>query len=135
MRTSIVLTALALLAAPTAYGESNARVQRGHALFDRHCAACHGATGGERGPIAVERGLTPPDLRRFAARRDGRFDPREVAMIIDGRDARLVSAQRQMPIWGDLHADLRARSAELGEGMSDEMDALVAWIESIQLAH
>ena len=73
-------------------------------------------------------------MPQFIPRRDGRFDPREVAMIIDGRDARLVSSQRQMPIWGDLHAHLRARSAELGEGMSEEMDALVAWIESIQLA-
>jgi mono/diheme cytochrome c family protein len=35
----------------------------GHALFTAHCAPCHGATGGGRGPAAIALGVAPRDFR------------------------------------------------------------------------
>ncbi|MCH8148699.1 MAG: c-type cytochrome [Planctomycetes bacterium] len=35
----------------------------GHSLFTAHCAACHGATGGGRGPAAIALSVAPRDFR------------------------------------------------------------------------
>ncbi len=134
MRVAIALMPLAFWTSTAVADAPNARVEQGRAIFARHCSGCHGAHGEGGGPAVREGQLAPPDLRRIAERREGRFDAREIAAIIDGRVALAAHSSREMPVWGDLQ--LRARPAEPGAngGRPAEIDALVAWLASIQHA-
>ncbi|WP_407704128.1 c-type cytochrome [Xylophilus rhododendri] len=54
-------------AVPTSFHQSPtgftaASVVRGQAVFEQHCAACHGADGRGRGPGAQAQAMWPPDL-------------------------------------------------------------------------
>lgn len=133
MRVVIGVSLLLLWGLPAA-AESGARVEQGRAIFLQHCTACHGTSGGGGGALAIERNLDPPDLRRVAARRGGRFDSREIAAIIDGRAALASHQDREMPAWGDLHTWARAADPGAAGGWSTQMSALLAWLESIQTA-
>lgn len=115
-------------------GAPGPRAERGRVIFAQRCASCHGQQGEGDASGARATATAPPDLRRIAARRGGRYDSREIAAIIDGRIALAGHANREMPVWGDL--DLRARPADGGAegGRPEEIDALVAWLASIQLA-
>lgn len=37
-------------------------ITQGHALYEQHCAACHGADGRGQGPLAAAQPVWPPDL-------------------------------------------------------------------------
>jgi len=55
--------------APALHPAHAASASRGHALFERHCAACHGATGRGDGPALVAWHLATLDLTRRPLRR------------------------------------------------------------------
>jgi hypothetical protein len=125
-----------VLAASTApvvgqvFGESD---YSGGELFDRYCAACHGASGVGDGPVAASLIKQVPDLTRLAERRGGRFPRGEVRDIVDGRSPVLAHGTQQMPVWGrefwveqgeDIEAERRARSM---------IDRLIDYLETIQL--
>ena len=55
--------------------DSRAKVERGRAIFDRHCAACHGWTGQGTGPDAFAQIPAPADLEWLARTPKGRSDP------------------------------------------------------------
>jgi len=51
---------------------SAASIARGAPLYDRHCAACHGASGHGDGPAGASLPVRPPDLtRHFLHHREG----------------------------------------------------------------
>jgi mono/diheme cytochrome c family protein len=113
------------------FGESD---YSGGELFDRYCAACHGASGVGDGPVAASLIKQVPDLTRLAERRGGRFPRGEVRDIVDGRSPVLAHGTQQMPVWGrefwveqgeDIEAERRARSM---------IDRLIDYLETIQLA-
>ncbi|MBM4382779.1 MAG: cytochrome c [Deltaproteobacteria bacterium] len=74
----------------------------GAALFAKHCASCHGATGVGDGPLAAELRTPPADLTRIAERNGGKFDEAAVMSAIDGRRAVAAHGPRDMPVWSEV---------------------------------
>jgi mono/diheme cytochrome c family protein len=102
---------------------TSADVSTGQALFDEHCAACHGPAGDVR--RAAQYSEATPDLRRIASESAGGRFPRSALMqVIDGR--KVVSGHgRSMPVWGEI-------LGEDNESTEASIRSLVAYIESIQ---
>ena len=87
------------------------------ALFQQHCAVCHGADATGGGPLAPALVLQPPDLTRLAERNEGVFPVLRVVMRIDGREP-LVSHGSPMPVYGDFFEESgrdTAIAAETGQ--------------------
>lgn len=121
---------LAVLAAPATAQDAG----EGQALYQNHCATCHGvdATGG--GPMAASLILQPPDLTVLAAGNAGVFPTTRVAMRIDGRDP-LVSHGSPMPVYGPyFEGDDTPIKVETGQPMftSRPVVDLIAFLEGIQ---
>jgi mono/diheme cytochrome c family protein len=74
----------------------------GAALFAKHCASCHGASGVGNGPLAAELRTPPADLTRIAERNGGAFDEAAVMSAIDGRRAVAAHGPRDMPVWAEV---------------------------------
>jgi len=106
----------------------------GAALFQRHCAACHGAGGDGTGPMAAVLTLQPTDLTALAATNGGTFPIRRAAERIDGREP-LVSHGSPMPLFGHLYerqtTDLTDETGATFR-TSDEVAALLAFLASLQ---
>lgn len=79
----------------------------GAALYQTHCAACHGAAGRGDGPSAARLGVRPPDLTTLSRRNGGRFPIDEVARLIGGRVPVRGHGGPEMPIWADAFLDTR----------------------------
>jgi mono/diheme cytochrome c family protein len=88
-----------LLALPACVDRSEDPVT-GAALYQRHCASCHGADGRGEGPVAATLRTPPTDLTRLAQASSGRFDETAVMMAIDGRRSVAEHGPREMPVWG-----------------------------------
>ncbi|WP_252737724.1 cytochrome c [Citreicella sp. C3M06] len=72
----------------------------GRALYQRHCATCHGLEGRGEGPMAGAMVIKPVNLTELLIRNGGVFPMERVVMRIDGRDP-LVSHGSPMPVYGD----------------------------------
>ena len=126
MRAPLVLVALTAMLVgcgevPNQPSASAGNASAGKAVFDQHCAACHGTGGDVR--HAEQYDADTPDLRRIAAGSPGGRIPRVMlAKIIDGRGIVQAHGNRTMPIWGEIEA-IDAVGAE----------SLVAYIETIQI--
>lgn len=108
-------------------------VAAGQALYEIHCATCHGLEGRGKGPMAPALLLQPPSLRDLAARYDG-FPTTRVVMRIDGRDP-LVSHGSPMPVYGPFfEGDDTPLKAETGQPImtSRPIVDLVTYLQSIQ---
>lgn len=108
------------------------RQATGEALFRSSCSGCHGTNAQGNGPVAEFLTVPVPDLRRIAARRDGRFPEDDVFRIIDGQSALTVHGARHMPIWGyEFFGD--APDDEIAHRQATEkVDRLVQYLRSIQ---
>ena len=106
----------------------------GQALFQAHCAVCHGREAKGDGPMAPILLVQPVDLTRLVERSGGVFPLERVAARIDGRDP-LVSHGSDMPIWGGFFEgrDVALRT-EAGQPLltSQPIADLVAWLRTIQ---
>lgn len=71
----------------------------GAELYQRFCAACHGAGGEGDGPVAAYFKITVPDLSQIA-KRQGSFPAEQIHRIIDGRLVKPPHGSREMPVWG-----------------------------------
>lgn len=125
----VALTTLALTA-----GMSMAQdVGNGTALYDQHCAVCHGADARGKGPLAPALILQPPSLTELTQRHDG-FPTARVVMRIDGSDP-LVSHGSPMPIYGPFFEEKDAViRTEAGQPIltSQPIADLVAYLRHIQ---
>ena len=129
-RLALTLTTLCL--APLAAQAQDAAA--GAAIYDLHCAVCHGADARGNGPLAPALLLQPPNLRTLAARHDGVFPMVRVVTRIDGRDP-LVSHGSPMPVYGEFFdGDDTALKAETGQPIltSRSVADLVAFLEGVQ---
>ena len=106
----------------------------GEELFQRFCAACHGAEGRGDGPVASSLAVLVPDLTRLYQRRGNMFPAAEIREVIDGRSVVIAHGTRYMPVWGyefwleegaDVVAEEEARIM---------IDRLVNFLRSIQYA-
>lgn len=106
----------------------------GGALFQFHCAMCHGPEGRGNGPMAPGLTIQPSDLATMAARNGGVFPVVRAAMRIEGSDP-LVSHGSPMPVYGGFLAGREViLKAETGQPLltTAPVADLIAWLESIQ---
>jgi mono/diheme cytochrome c family protein len=101
----------------------------GRALFNTHCAVCHGLAAHGDGPLAPQMKKTPPDLTEFARRNGGTFPSALVRRIIDGRQAVAGHGGPDMPVWGDA---FRTSQALSDASVTQRIDALVQYLETLQ---
>jgi hypothetical protein len=107
----------------------------GEALYQAHCAVCHGVEARGNGPMAPVLLVQPADLTTLIARHDGAFPLERVVTRIDGRDP-LVSHGSDMPVYGAFYeggSDVALRT-EAGQPLltSQPIADLVAWLRTIQ---
>ena len=107
----------------------------GEALYERHCATCHGLSGTGDGPMAPALLVQPTDLTRLASKQDGEFPLVRVIMRIDGRDP-LVAHGSPMPVYGDFFEGVQSVALKTGTGQPVMMSApvadLVTYLKSLQ---
>ncbi len=111
-------------------------VELGHADFITYCAACHGVGGQGDGTVAEFLTIEAADLTQLRKRNGGYFPRERMIEIIDGRIEVRVHGPRSMPVWGDWFkreaAESGARKATREEIVSERINALVTYIETIQ---
>jgi mono/diheme cytochrome c family protein len=113
--------------ADNAWAQANVAAPSGIDTFNSYCATCHGTGGKGDGPLASSLRTRPPDLTLLAARNGGKFDPDQVAQIIDGRNPVKGHGGGEMPVWGEIFAKSIDQDARDGEdqagGRSPAIDA------------
>ena len=92
------LNALALTLAGVATAQEP-DIEAGSALFQQHCAACHGARATGDGPMTGILSIAPPDLT--ALTENGVFPLADVVRRIDGLDM-LLAHGGPMPLFGEI---------------------------------
>ena len=109
-------------------------VENGSALYQRHCATCHGLDASGDGPMAPALVIQPPDLTALAADNGGVFPTLRAVMRIDGRDP-LISHGSPMPIFGAFFQgnDTALKAASGQPIMTSRLTAdLIAFLEGVQ---
>ena len=128
-----VLASGLALSAGVAMAEGDA--QTGEVIYDRYCAACHGATGTGDGRMRAVLTVQPSDLTALSADNGGVFPMERVVKRIDGRDP-LVAHGSEMPIYGDFFDDdgasLRTDSGQPVITSTPVAD-LVAYLQGLQV--
>lgn len=127
--------AMALAAAMVAVNARPASAQSGNAptgayLFRTYCASCHGPSALGDGPLAAAMKRKPANLTEILKRNDGAFPSDKVFRIIDGRTKVAGHGGSDMPVWGDVFN--RSSEVQGPEGVKARIDALVAFLETIQ---
>jgi mono/diheme cytochrome c family protein len=131
MHMKISILALAMIGAGAAVAQD---ADEGGALFERHCATCHGIDAKGQGPMAGVLMIQPVDLTRLAAGNDGTFPLLRVIRRIDGRDP-LVSHGSPMPVYGDFfEGDDTAMKTTSGQPVmtSRAIADLVTYLQGLQ---
>jgi mono/diheme cytochrome c family protein len=101
---------------------------KGDALYQLHCAACHGMDATGNGPMTRALKHAPPDLTRLSQRNGGSFPSARMKRIVEGRDVD-SHGDREMPIWGDA---FRARGGARSGADDAKIAAILTYLESIQ---
>lgn len=127
------LTLLSLSALPVLAQD----VDQGRALFQTHCATCHGADAKGQGPLAGALLLQPPDLTGLSSRHAGVFPLERVLKRIDGTDP-LVSHGSPMPVYGPYFEGVANTPMKLPSGqpvlVSEPIADLVGYLQSVQVS-
>lgn len=130
-RVLVGLTLIVLTAAPVMAQD----VDHGRALFQTHCATCHGADAKGQGPLAGALVLQPVDLTALASRNGGVFPLERVLKRIDGTDP-LVSHGSPMPVYGPYFEGVANTAMKLPSGqpmlVSEPIADLVGYLMSVQ---
>ena len=135
MKTPTILTAALALAALTAPATAECNARNGEAIYERYCAACHGADATGDGPMQAVLTVQPTDLTALSAGNDGVFPMGRVVKRIDGRDP-LVAHGSPMPIYGDFfEGQDAALKTESGQPIitSTPVTDLIAYLEGLQI--
>ena len=110
-------------------------VDHGRALFQTHCATCHGSDATGQGPLAAALVLQPSDLTTLSARNEGSFPLERVLSRIDGTDP-LVSHGSPMPVFGPYFEGVANTPMKLPNGqpmlVAEPIADLVGYLQSLQ---
>ena len=128
----LVLTLVATCHVSLAAAENVA--YEGSELYLANCANCHGMYGEGDGIVTPSLSVVLQDLRYLSERNDGAFPRWFVTEIIDGRELRLAHGPDGMPVWGEAFTRMEGYGAEAQHRVDQKIDALVDFIESIQIA-
>lgn len=108
---------------------------QGRALYQTHCATCHGADADGQGPLAPALVLQPVDLTTLASRNEGDFPLERVLKRIDGTEP-LVSHGSSMPVYGPYFEGVANTPMKLANGqpilVPEPMADLVGYLMSVQ---
>lgn len=121
------------LVAPVALAQGFAAYS-GEELFERFCAACHGAEGRGDGPVASSLAVLVPDLTRLYQRRGNTFPAAEIREVVDGRSVVIAHGTRYMPVWGYEFWVEEGADVVAEEEARIMIDRLVNFLRSIQYA-
>lgn len=134
IRRSIASTLLALgvLAAPGTPTLAD-EIAAGRTHFMHYCASCHGRDADGRGFVAPALAHPPADLRHLGAGNDTSLLADRLVRVIDGRKVVTAHGEREMPVWGERFADIAAEGAQREKLVRDRINAIVAYLLSIQL--
>lgn len=116
-------------------GTANAQdAEIGQALYQKHCATCHGMQANGQGPMVPALTVHPTNLTALSAENGGVFPLIRVVRRIDGREP-LVSHGSAMPVYGEFfEGDDTAMKTASGQPIlvSRAIADLVAYLTSIQ---
>lgn len=101
----------------------------GRALFNAHCASCHGTSGTGNGPAAASLRRRPPDITGLTLANGGMFPTERLRRIVDGRDIE-AHGDRDMPVWGDAFKAMRGDRSE--EAVRERIAAILRYLASMQ---
>jgi hypothetical protein len=107
----------------------------GAALYQKHCATCHGVEATGQGPMAGVLVIKPVDLAALTRDNGGVFPTARVVARIDGRDP-LVSHGSPMPVYGDFfEGNDTALKTPAGQPImtSGPIVDLVAFLQTVQM--
>jgi mono/diheme cytochrome c family protein len=116
---------------PTAAGPAVSQqpevIDAGRAVYMRSCAGCHGEAATGYGPAAWVLTRRPPDLTLYRDRTVP-FPRERIRNTITGHIRYVPGpAPNEMPLWRS------GLGANVGEGTLTEMDALLAYLEHLQV--
>lgn len=122
-----------LVAGSARASEESELRELGAGYYRSYCASCHGLSGKGDGPVANVLTARPADLTRLRDDAGGEFPLDRVARSIDGRTQVEAHGPRNMPVWGVSLAN-RFPESEISQAtVRAKIDALLAYIESIQV--
>src|SRR5271157_1332510 len=101
-------------------------------LWRRRGARRPGASRESGNAPAASEASPPQDLTRIAKRHGGRLPAGEIAAYIDGRTMISAHGTREMPVWGRILGEKVAEGTTEDEVARGRIDALVAYLMSIQ---
>lgn len=101
----------------------------GQQMFNQYCAVCHGKTAKGDGPAASALKKTPADLSTLTARNHGKFPELSVYATIQGDTDFAAHGSRDMPIWGNVFADMSRSNGEVQMRISN----LISYVKSLQV--
>jgi mono/diheme cytochrome c family protein len=96
-----LLTALALLVAPSPGHAAEPASTPGPAMYLRYCGACHGPAGKGDGIAGTFITPKPADLTQIAKKNGGTFPFQVVQAYIDGTKDMRAHGDPAMPVWGE----------------------------------
>lgn len=120
---SILFALSALISACQTVEQEPSVVYDGAALYQGHCATCHGADGAGDGPMARLLVRPVPDLRTSAI-----SNKLELIEVIDGRGMRAAHGTPDMPVWGWAFREVEQSENEVQARLS----ALADYVLSLQ---
>lgn len=82
-------------------------VPPGKQMYKEYCAACHGADGKGRGPVASSLRKQPPNLTTLAERYGGNFPEEYVTAVLRFGPGLSAHGSSEMPVWGPIFQYLK----------------------------
>jgi mono/diheme cytochrome c family protein len=111
----------------------NATDYNGADLYQLNCSNCHGIYGEGDGAVTPDLSVVLLDLRYLSDRNDDVYPREFVTDIIDGRATRAAHGPASMPVWGVEFSRTEGLDQDATARVTAKIDALVDYLESIQL--
>ena len=119
----VCAAALLVSACQTVEPEEPSVAYDGAALYQGHCATCHGMEGAGDGPMAKLLIQSVPDLRTLDM-----SNKLALIEVIDGRGMRAAHGTVDMPVWGWAFREVEQSENEV----QARLNALAEYLQSLQ---